>query len=188
MSKDFYNNLNDAYERFAKDKAEVEALKAQLSEKEESLERFREDILLNMMHDNTIKETKTPPKSPFTFIDGTPDPDELGESKSIVIHYNPEIDGVSGDEDSVFVSYEYVDDLSVVPVALAYALVKSMIYYAKSDRTESDAKVIGGLMDKIDVTSITDKLMRTASGEIIGRSLEDVLASVIYKCLNEEEA
>ena len=33
MSKDFYNNLNDAYERFAKDKAEVEALKAQLSEK-----------------------------------------------------------------------------------------------------------------------------------------------------------
>ena len=189
MNNDFEKRLNDAYERFAKDKADVEALKKELAEKEKNLEEFREDILLNMMHEDKHMDgqVKTEPKLAFTYMDKVPSPTDLTKTKAIVVHYDPSVDGVDGDEDSVFVSYEDVEDLSSVPMALAYALVKSMIYYGKSDRDSTAAEFIEDVMKKIDVTDVADKALRAVSDAILGASIVEVMNGALRDFLGKED-
>ena len=189
MNKDFEKRLNDAYERFAKDKADVEALKKELAEKEKSLEEFREDILLNMMHEDKhgTEQVEAEPKLAFTYMDKVPSPTDLTKTKAIVVHYNPSVDGVDGDEDSVFVSYEDVEDLSSIPMALAYALVKSMIYYGKSDRDSKEAEFIENVMDKIDITEVANKALTTVSDAILGKSIIEVLNGALRDFLGKED-
>ena len=195
MNKDFEGRLNDTYKRFAERKAEFEAMKKELAEKEKALDEFREDILLNLMHEDKnaapegfkVEDEKKEPKCLFTYTDDIPSPDVLAKSKAIVVHYVPGIEGEEGDKDKVFVSFENTDDTAVIPMALAYALVKSLIYYANEEIDDEMKEAMANIAKKVNIDELANKAVTAVTDGIIGKTIEDVIEDIVKKICGDEE-
>ena len=195
MNKDFEERLNDTYKRFAERKAEFEAMKKELAEKEKALDEFREDILLNLMHEDKnaapegfkVEDEKKAPESLFIYTDDIPSPDVLAKSKAIVVHYVPGLEGQEGDKDSVFVSFENTDDTAVIPIALAYALVKSLIYFANEGVNDEAKKALEKIMPNVDIDNLASEAVSAVTDGIIGKTIADVFSGVLRSVFDEED-
>lgn len=195
MNKDFEERLNDTYKRFAERKAELEARKKELAEKEKALDEFREDILLNLMHADKnaapegfkVEDEKKEPESLFTYTDDIPSPDVLAKSKAIVVHYVPGLEGQEGDKDSVFVSFENTDDTADIPIALAYALVKSLIYFANEGVNDDAKKALEKILPNVDIDDLASEAVSAVTDGIIGKTIADVFSGVLRSVFDEED-
>ena len=195
MNKDFEERLNDTYKRFAERKAEFEAMKKELAEKEKALDEFREDILLNLMHEDKnaapegfkVEDEKKEPEALFIYTDDIPSPDVLAKSKAIVVHYVPGLEGQEGDKDSVFVSFENTDDTAVIPIALAYALVKSLIYFANEGVNDEAKKALEKIMSNVDIDDLASEAVSVVTDGIIGKTIADVFSGVLRSVFDEED-
>ena len=94
--------------------------------------------------------------------------------------------GKEGDEDNVVVSYENTDDYDAVPIALAYALVKALIYggiHNVPERAEAAEK----LLDGVDVHSIANDVMKAATDGLAKAAVFNAIMNILFDDDDDED-
>lgn len=190
---DFEKIRKEALDKIAKKEIEVQVIRDALKNKENELDKFREEVLINLMHHdkNAITEDEEDPcegcEDPFTFLDTTPNPLELDDMKSIVIHFKPteEEDG-EFEPDNIHVAVECgLDDESVV-AALAFALMKAIRNDAISQvDVEEEKQIVENLFKDDKLKVMTARLIEDACNNIFNVDLDDALNNLFEALFGE---
>lgn len=179
MNNDFEKRRDEAYEKIANKKAEIERLKKSAEDAEAELNKMQDDLLLNLSH----KEEKKQCEAPFIFMTKIPDAKDFLERKAVVVSYEPDIDGDEGGADKVSVSFEPVDDPMDVCVALALALAHSLVYVTKQNRDPKHQEMIDDVMGKPNIEQAAMAATSAACDSLIG----DVAIEALAKLLDLKE-
>lgn len=179
MNNDFEKRRNEAYEKIANKKAEIEKLKKSAEDAEAELNKMQDDLLLNLSH----KEEKKQCEAPFIFMTKVPSVADFLKRKAVVVSYEPDIDGDEGGAEKVSVSFEPVDDLMDVPVALALALAHSLVYLTKQNHEPEHQEMIDKAIGSPNIEQAAMAATSAACDSLIG----DVAIEALAKLLDFKE-
>lgn len=175
MNNDFEKRRNEAYEKIANKKAEIERLKKSAEDAEAELNKMQDDLLLNLSH----KEEKKQCEDPFIFMTKVPSVVDFLKRKAVVVAYEPDIDGDEGGADKVSVSFEPVDDPMDVPVALALALAYSLVYLTKQNHEPEHQEMIDKAIGSPNIEQAAIAATSAACDSLIGDVAIDALAKLL---------
>ena len=179
--KDFDKLVKESMDKYNEKESELDALLAAAEKKQEELEKFRDDLLLNLIHadinadEEENEEENEPPSASMKFVGEIPTSEELAESQAVVVHVMPgflDADDESDNIDLIYLSKE--DGLSDEEMcgALAFATVKAFIKSseAMAKRDGADAE-----FENINYDEIVDAVMEKIGEVVVKQSLRDCL-------------
>lgn len=178
--KDFDKLVKESMDKYNEKESELDALLAAAEKKQEELEKFRDDLLLNLIHadinaDEEENEEHELANASMKFIGEGPAPEQLAESQAVVVHVMPgflNADDESDNIDLIYLSKE--DGLTDEEMcgALAFATVKAFIKSseAMAKRDGTDAEI-----ENINYDEVVDAVMEKIGEVIVKQSLRDCL-------------
>lgn len=136
MNKEEYKKAYEkATEDIRKAEEELDSLLKMAKLKEQELDERRENLLVNLMEmdKNTItEEEEEAPSDEFTFVGETPNPSDLANRKSIVLHFKPFADNSEMKSEDVAIALERGVDYESATAALMFALIEMNIKSVRS--------------------------------------------------------
>lgn len=173
--KEFDALVKKSTEQFDAKVTELKALEDMLEDKREELEKFREDLLLNLIHEDICSyededddESFEIPDKSMTFLGETPSVEELEKSHAVVVHIMPgflESDDEEENIDRLYVSVEKGVSHEELVGALAFACVKSIVDFVDKNADEVNFN--------INYDSIVDEMIEGIMKAIVRQSLLD---------------
>ena len=170
--KEFDRLVKESMDKYNEKEAELDALLEMAEKKSKELEDFRDDLLLNLIHEDISSDEDDDEEehelvnTTMKFMGECPTPEQLANSHSVVVHIMPgflDEDGKQVNADKIYISHE--EDLADEEVcgALGFALAKAFVQSAENMAEEED---INERLDDVDYDEVVDETMNRCAAVI----------------------